>query len=186
MIPGQQPGVQVWGGVLRSRSPPVFAIVSKAHELRESIPRRRRQRRRSPMSAPSARRLHMTIPTIHFCHPEDGGINGFLEKGFTLGLGDINFHRFEAKVGRFDTVFQQLTFFMGLQASIVRPDNPNDSIPIFERYTLGGANTVRGGTKKMNLGPKMPKALPWAAMRLWPPQWKCATFSTRNCCVSGS
>jgi outer membrane protein insertion porin family len=71
-------------------------------------------------------------------------VTGLLEKGFTLGIGDINFERLEARAGRFETVFRQLTFFVGLQAGIVKPDNPNDSIPIFERYTLGGANTVRG------------------------------------------
>lgn len=79
-------------------------------------------------------------------------ISGLLEKGFTLGLGSINFQRFEARAGRFDT-FHGLTFFAGLQYAMVRPDNPNDSIPIFERYTLGGANTVRG-YEEQEIGPR--------------------------------
>ncbi len=80
-------------------------------------------------------------------------VTSLLEKGFKLGLGDINFTRFEARVGRFDSLFHQVTIFAGLQTAYVRPDNPNDSIPIFERYTLGGANTVRG-YEEQELGPK--------------------------------
>jgi len=70
-------------------------------------------------------------------------ISGLLERGFTLGIGDIDFQRFEARAGRFETI-HQTTFFAGLQFAVVRPDHPGDTIPIFERYTLGGANTVRG------------------------------------------
>jgi len=79
-------------------------------------------------------------------------ISGLVERGFTLGIGDIDFQRFEARAGRFDTV-RQTTFFEGLQFSIVRPDHPGDTIPIFERYTLGGANTVRGYEQE-ELGPR--------------------------------
>jgi len=79
-------------------------------------------------------------------------ISGLLEKGFTLGIGDIDFQRFEARAGRFDTV-HGTTFFMGLQFALVRPDHPGDTIPIFERYTLGGANTVRG-YEQQELGPR--------------------------------
>jgi len=80
-------------------------------------------------------------------------VTSLLEKGFTLGIGDINFTRFEARAGRFNTVFGQWTTFVGLQGVIVRPDNPNDSIPIFERYTFGGANTIRG-YEEQELGPR--------------------------------
>jgi outer membrane protein insertion porin family len=79
-------------------------------------------------------------------------ISSLLEKGLTLGAGDIAFQRFEARAGRFDTV-HQVTFFGGLQFGIVRPDHPGDSIPIFERYSLGGANTVRGYEQE-ELGPR--------------------------------
>ena len=81
-------------------------------------------------------------------------VTSLLEKGFTLGIGDINFTRFEARAGRFESVYHQVTLFAGVQAGIVRPDNPNDSIPIFERYTLGGANTVRGYGRT---GTRLPK-----------------------------
>ncbi len=79
-------------------------------------------------------------------------VSSLLEKGLTLGVGDIAFQRFEARAGRFETI-HQVTFFAGLQFGIVRPDNPNDSIPIFERYSLGGANTVRGYEQE-ELGPR--------------------------------
>ena len=55
-------------------------------------------------------------------------------------MGDIDFQRFEARAGRFDTV-HQVTFFEGLQFGSCDPITRR-SIPIFERYTLGGANTV--------------------------------------------
>jgi outer membrane protein insertion porin family len=70
-------------------------------------------------------------------------LSSLFEKGITLGVGNLAFQRYEAHAGRFDSL-QGFTFFAGLQFSLVRPDHPGDTIPIFERYTLGGANTVRG------------------------------------------
>lgn len=87
-----------------------------------------------------------------FIPTEGWRISGLIEKGITLGVGDIDFERFEAHAGRFQTV-DQWTLFAGLQFAIVRPDHPDDTIPIYERYTLGGANTVRGYEQE-ELGPR--------------------------------
>ncbi len=80
-------------------------------------------------------------------------INGAVEKGLTWGVGDLRFYKTTVHVGRFDTFFQRLTFFEGVQGGFERPDDPMEVMPIFERFYLGGANTVRGYEER-ELGPK--------------------------------
>ena len=81
-------------------------------------------------------------------------VTGLVEKGVTLAFGDIDFQRYEARVGRFDKVYHRLVARLwAFRRCIVHPDHPDDSIPIFERYTLGGADTVRG-YEEQELGPR--------------------------------
>lgn len=80
---------------------------------------------------------------------------GALEEGLTLFKTDVGFHKFETRVGRFDTVESGWTFFEGGQFGVMFPASGeiNDSIPINERFFLGGGNTVRGYAER-SLGPK--------------------------------
>ncbi|HVO32637.1 MAG TPA: BamA/TamA family outer membrane protein, partial [Elusimicrobiota bacterium] len=80
-------------------------------------------------------------------------MTSLVEKGFRLGIGDVSFWRAEARAGRFDTVAFNTTVFVGLQFVMVRPDDSSVTIPIFERYTLGGASTVRG-YEEQEIGPR--------------------------------
>jgi len=86
-------------------------------------------------------------------------IISFVEKGMTWGVGQLRFHKWEARAGRFETVFDKWTLFGGMQYGFLRPDNRRDTIPIFERYTFGGANSVRG-YEEQDLGPKDSKGAP--------------------------
>ena len=67
---------------------------------------------------------------------------------------DVGFHKLEGRTGRFDTV-SGFTFFEGVQAGdiFLHSGQTGSSIPIYERYFLGGANTVRGYSER-DLGPK--------------------------------
>jgi outer membrane protein insertion porin family len=71
-------------------------------------------------------------------------VSSSLDKGMSGVFGALAFSKATARVGRYDTCCRKLTFYKGIQGGIVRPDSPNNSMPIFERYFLGGANTVRG------------------------------------------
>ena len=84
-------------------------------------------------------------------------IIGTYEEGVRFFAGDVRFHKLESRVGRFDTSFGGWTFFEGIQAGEIRPDSSSaqDVIPIFERYFIGGANTVRGYGER-ELGPRDP------------------------------
>jgi outer membrane protein assembly complex protein YaeT len=79
----------------------------------------------------------------------------FLEEGLEMYTTDIGFHKFEARLGRFDTIDSGWTFFEGAQFGHIRPwsGRASGSIPIYERYFIGGANTVRGYSER-TLGPK--------------------------------
>lgn len=79
-------------------------------------------------------------------------INSYYEKGLSFWAGDLDFHKSETKVGRFETFWKKWTAFAGLQFGLQRTDHTRDSMPIFERFTLGGANTVRGYGER-DLGP---------------------------------
>ncbi|MBP9127944.1 MAG: BamA/TamA family outer membrane protein [Elusimicrobia bacterium] len=80
---------------------------------------------------------------------------GALEEGLTLFKTDVGFHKFETRVGRFGTGESGWTFFGGGQFGVMFPASGevNDSIPINERFFLGGGNTVRGYSER-SLGPK--------------------------------
>jgi outer membrane protein assembly factor BamA len=80
---------------------------------------------------------------------------GAVEEGLTLFKNDVGFHKFETRLGRFDTVESGWTFFEGGQLGVMFPASGeiNDSIPINERFFLGGGNTVRGYSER-SLGPK--------------------------------
>lgn len=80
---------------------------------------------------------------------------GTFEEGLRLFNGDVRFHKLESRVGRFDTEFGGWTLFEGLQAGLILPDSTadHDIIPIFERYFLGGANSIRGYNER-ELGPR--------------------------------
>jgi len=82
-------------------------------------------------------------------------IIGTAEEGMRLFFGDVRFHKLESRAGRFDTIFNGWTFFEGLQAGEIRPHSTSDRdiIPIYERYFIGGANTVRGYNER-ELGPR--------------------------------
>jgi outer membrane protein insertion porin family len=79
-------------------------------------------------------------------------IMGSVEKGMSMWIGTLPFIKLMSRVGRFDTV-HDVTFFEGIQMAVERPDDPSDVMPIFERYFLGGANTVRGYEER-ELGPR--------------------------------
>lgn len=80
---------------------------------------------------------------------------GSLEEGLELLKHDVGFHKAEARLGRFDTVETGWTFFEGFQGGVLLPrsGHSNDTIPINERFFLGGANSVRGYSER-SLGPK--------------------------------
>lgn len=82
-------------------------------------------------------------------------IIGTYEEGLRFVIGDVRFHKLESRVGRYDTPVGQWTFFEGIQSGIIRPDSTSDHdiIPIYERYFIGGANTVRGYSER-ELGPR--------------------------------
>jgi outer membrane protein insertion porin family len=79
---------------------------------------------------------------------------GTWEEGLTVLWSDVGFHKLEGRTGRFDT-FSGWTFFEGLQIGEIFPHSGQtaDIIPIFERYFMGGANTVRGYSERA-LGPR--------------------------------
>ena len=79
---------------------------------------------------------------------------GSFEEGLEFGPGDVGFHKYEGRAGRFDTV-GGWTFFEGAQGGLIQPRSgkSDDIIPIYERYFLGGANSVRGYPERQ-LGPK--------------------------------
>jgi outer membrane protein assembly factor BamA len=81
-------------------------------------------------------------------------LNGTYEEAFRFFAGDVRFHKLESRVGRFDTL-GGWTLFEGLQAGAIRPHSSSgrNIIPIYERYFLGGANTVRGYSERQ-LGPR--------------------------------
>jgi outer membrane protein insertion porin family len=78
---------------------------------------------------------------------------GLYEEGLNLFNGDVRFHKVEGRLGRFDRPFGKWVFFEGLQGGQILPATENDIIPIYERYFLGGANTVRGYSER-ELGPR--------------------------------
>lgn len=80
---------------------------------------------------------------------------GSLEEGMELLKNDVGFHKAEARLGRFDTFQSGWTFFEGFQGGVLLPrsGHSSDTIPINERFFLGGANTVRGYSER-SLGPK--------------------------------
>ena len=82
-------------------------------------------------------------------------IIGTYEEGMRFIVGDVRFHKLENHTGRFDTVAGEWTFFEGLQAGEIIPGSTSaqDIIPIYERYFIGGANTVRGYSERQ-LGPR--------------------------------
>jgi outer membrane protein assembly complex protein YaeT len=88
-------------------------------------------------------------------------INGTYEEGMRIFVGDVRFHKLESHVGRFDSVPWGWTLFEGLQAGEILPDSTSghDIIPIYERYFLGGANTVRGYSER-ELGPRDATGVP--------------------------
>ena len=86
-------------------------------------------------------------------------VTSLFEKGFNWVLGDLNFYKFTARVGRFETYFKETTFFSGLQFGVERPTDPAQPMPIFERFYLGGANSVRGYEERQ-LGPKDSEGAP--------------------------
>jgi outer membrane protein insertion porin family len=105
---------------------------------------------------------------------------GTYEEGVRFFAGDVRFHKLENRVGRFDTVFGKWTFFEGIQAGVIRPDSTSDRdiIPIYERYFLGGANTVRGYSER-ELGPRDSAGAPLggdaflvANWEMWHPLYK--------------
>jgi len=92
----------------------------------------------------------------------------------------VRFHKLENRVGRFDTVFGKWTFFEGIQAGEIRPDSTSDRdiIPIYERYFLGGANTIRGYSER-ELGPRDTNGVPLGGdafvvgnLEMWHPLYK--------------
>jgi outer membrane protein assembly factor BamA len=80
---------------------------------------------------------------------------GSIEEGLTLLKNDVGFHKFESRLGRFDTLESGWTFFEGGQFGIMFPESGevNESIPINERFFLGGGNTLRGYAER-TVGPK--------------------------------
>jgi outer membrane protein assembly factor BamA len=100
-------------------------------------------------------------PTVTFDHTNDRflptlgwRVLGTWEEGLRYLGSDVGFHKLEGRTGRFDTV-AGWTFFEGIQAGEMVPHTGQtaDVIPIYERYFMGGANTVRGYSER-GLGPK--------------------------------
>ena len=79
-------------------------------------------------------------------------LNGTYEQGLTLGLGSFQFYKTQFSSLRF-TTWKQFTFAWGTQEGVIIPDDQASPIPIPERFTLGGANSVRGDSER-DLGPK--------------------------------
>ncbi|MBL0057836.1 MAG: BamA/TamA family outer membrane protein [Elusimicrobia bacterium] len=80
---------------------------------------------------------------------------GSVEEGLQLFKNDVGFHKFETRLGRFDTAESGWTLFAGGQFGLLLPASGevNETIPINERFFLGGGNTVRGYSER-SLGPK--------------------------------
>ncbi len=86
---------------------------------------------------------------------------GTYEEAVKYFAGDVRFHKAESRAGRFDRVFGKWVLFEGLQAGMILPDSTSDTdiIPIYERYFLGGANSVRGYSER-SLGPRSTTGTP--------------------------
>jgi outer membrane protein insertion porin family len=82
-------------------------------------------------------------------------VMGTYEEGLRLIIGDVNFHKLETRVGRYDTGLWGWTLYEDLQAGDIQPASTSDRniIPIYERYFIGGADTVRGYSER-ELGPR--------------------------------
>jgi outer membrane protein insertion porin family len=80
---------------------------------------------------------------------------GALEEGLEMFKTDVGFHKVETRFGRFDTLDSGWTFFEGFQGGLIVPGSGGsaESIPINERFFLGGGNSVRGYAER-SLGPK--------------------------------
>lgn len=78
---------------------------------------------------------------------------GLYEQGLTLGLGDVRFYKIQPKAMNFQRFGSRLVWMGAMQGGFMRPDTAQRPIPIFERFFLGGANTVRGYGER-DLGPK--------------------------------
>lgn len=85
--------------------------------------------------------------------PTDGWrLNGTYEQGLTFGLGSFQFYKTQFSSMRF-TSWRGFTFMWMTQEGVIVPDDRASPIPIPERFTLGGANSVRGYSER-DLGPK--------------------------------
>lgn len=100
-------------------------------------------------------------PTVNFDATDDRflpfkgwRVLGTWEEGLRALRSDVGFHKLEGRAGRFDTL-HGWTLFEGLQAGEIIPHSGQtaDVIPIYERYFMGGANTVRGYSERA-LGPR--------------------------------
>lgn len=117
----------------------------------------------SPLAlTPGFTNISAVGPTLTYDNTDDTFLPGLgwrvvasYEEGLRFFNGDVRFHKVEDRLGRFDTLFGGWTFFEGLQSGIIIPDSGSlhDVLPIYERYFLGGANTVRGYSEK-ELGPR--------------------------------
>lgn len=86
--------------------------------------------------------------------PKDGWrLQGLHEQGVKIGIGDLRFYRQQFNAARYLTFLRKLTFLWSVQLGTIIPENLANPIPIQERYTLGGANTVRGYGER-ELGPQ--------------------------------
>ncbi len=99
-------------------------------------------------------------PTVNFDKTDDRflptrgwRVIGTWEEALHALGSDVGFHKLEGRTGRFDTL-AGWTFFEGFQAGDIftHLGQTANVIPIYERYFLGGANTVRGYSER-SLGP---------------------------------
>jgi outer membrane protein assembly complex protein YaeT len=98
--------------------------------------------------------------TDDFFFPSDGtrvGLTAERSGGF-LG-GDIHFNRFSWNAAVYEPLPWSLLAVAVIRSGFVEAFPPSEDVPIFERFFLGGANSVRGYSER-RLGPTNPEGNP--------------------------
>ena len=88
--------------------------------------------------------------------PTEGSVeNVSVEVAGSFLGGDVNFAKYFVDVGKYFPAPLETTFFLRGRAGYVHTLGDDDAVPIFEKFFLGGINTIRGFESR-SIGPKDP------------------------------
>lgn len=80
-------------------------------------------------------------------------VSGTLEDAGGIFLGDKNFVKGTASGSYYYTFFEKVVLELKGRMGLEKPYGDSDSVPIYERFFAGGANTIRG-YKERHVGPR--------------------------------